>query len=250
MFNERSLGALFLVHSFWASKRMKKSIFLLKLDLLRLNCMPFTSTKAKVLAKSRKRDESGHFVKEAKIKIKASVLTPTDVKLNPEFEKPLVNIQITNPFKKILYWLDQIRRHQTTTFAIKLSIPLIALPVIIVGVFSLGRFYGINFQKAQTPPPLPPIIASPLPVQISRAGTLKIAIGDTMRYLLSLKNGELVVLEIPPTINLSKYQNKQVLVTGTYNKTSNILKVTDIAEIQVWNTLEIPESTQSAPPKP
>ena len=64
--------------------------------------------------------------------------------------------------------------------------------------------------------------------------------------MLSLKNGELVVLDVPPTINLLKYQNKQVLVTGTYNKSTNILKVTDIAEVQVWNTLEIPESTQSA----
>ena len=82
---------------------------------------------------------------------------------------------------------------------------------------------------------------------ISKAGTLKIAVDETTRYLLFLKNGELVVLEIPQTINLSKYQNKQVLVTGTYNKATNILKVTDIAEITVFNTTIIPkQSTPSA----
>src|SRR3990172_2093279 len=109
--------------------------------------MPFTSGRAKALASSRKRGAHGHFVKAKDVKVKVSV-TGQDLPLVPEFEKPLVSVTITNPFKKILYWLDQIRRHQTTTIALKLSIPLIALPVIIVGVFSLGRVYGINFQKS------------------------------------------------------------------------------------------------------
>lgn len=192
-------------------------------------------------AKAQIRDEKGHF-----IKAKVSVDSRADVKLNPEFEKPLVKVEITNPFKKILYWLDQIRKRQTTTLAIKLSIPLIALPVVILGVFSLGRIYGINIQKANASPAPTPVVATPSPVVLSRAGTLKIAVGGTTRYLLSLKNGELVVLDVPPIINLIKYQNKQVLVTGTYNKSTNILKLIDIAEVQVWNTLEIPGSTQSA----
>lgn len=209
--------------------------------------MSQTPQAASKVAKKLLRDEHGHFIKSGDIKAKVSVSTPNDVKLNPEFEKPLVQVSITNPFKKILYWLDQIRRHQTTTFAIKLSIPLIALPIVIAGVFSLGRIYGINFQKTQAPTMPSAPVASPLPVQISRAGTLKIAVGDTTRYLLSLKNGELVVLEIPATINLLKYQNKQVLVTGTYNKASNILKVTDIAEIQLFNPTVIESTTSSSP---
>jgi|SRR3989344_3818435 len=85
--------------------------------------MPFTSAKAKDMASSRKRDKNGHFVKEKDVKVKVSV-TGQDLPIIPEFEKPLVSLTITNPFKKILYWLDQIRRHQTTTVAIKLSIPL------------------------------------------------------------------------------------------------------------------------------
>jgi len=127
------------------------------------------------------------------------------------------------------------------------------LPVVIAAVFSLGRIYGINFQKTQSTPLPSPATRYQIPDTIlSRAGTLKIAVGDTTRYLLSLKNGELVVLDIPPTINLSKYQNKQVLVTGTYNKTANILKVTDIAEVEVFNPIVIsqPESTSSSMTKP
>ena len=201
-------------------------------------------------AKLQLRDEHGHFVKGATVKATASVSAPPAKEI-VDFEKPLVSVSITNPFKKILYWLDQIRRRQTTTLAIKLSIPLIALPVIIVGVFSLGRIYGINFQKTQTPPAPSPVIPSPAPVQISKAGTLKIAKGTTQtRYLLSLRNGEIVNLAVPATIYLTKYQNKQILVTGTHDKNSGILTVTDIAEIELFNTTIIPqpESSSSANP--
>lgn len=203
-----------------------------------------TRTEATKHARLQLRDERGHFVKGATVKTKISVSSPLGVEpLNPEFEKPLVSVSLNNPFKKILYWLDQIRRHQTTTFALKLSIPLIALPIVIVGVFSLGRLSGINFQKSQTtPPPIP----SPQPVSISKAGTLKVAKGVETHYLLSLKNGEILNLLIPPTIDLTKYSNKQVLVTGTYNKTTGMLTVSDIAEVEVFNSTVIPSPTPQA----
>ena len=210
--------------------------------------MPTKSSLARTQAKFQMRDEHGHFVKGVNIKTSVDVNSPvSDLKTIPEFEKPLVSLSVNNPFKKILYWLDQIRRHQTTTFALKISIPLIALPVVIVGVFSLGRAYGISFQKAQVSPTPPPVVASPAPVEISRAGTLKIAKSTTqIRYLLSLKNGEIVTLVVPTTIDLTKYANKQVLVTGSYNKNTGILTVSDIAEITIFNPTVIPESTQSA----
>src|SRR3989344_2390175 len=154
-----------------------------------------THSKAKKHADSQIRDAHGHFAKEKNVKARIT-LTSAGLPLVPEFEKPLVSVTITNPFKKILYWLDQVRRHQTTTIALKFSIPLIALPVIIVGVFSLGRVYGINFQKSQETQSSPVAIASPQqdPI-ISRAGTLKIAVSQETKYLLALKNGELVVLD-------------------------------------------------------
>src|SRR3990167_7901704 len=187
------------------------------------------------------RDANGRFQKAPQIKSKTSASTPPVTPI-PDFEKPLVSLNINNPFKRILYWLNEIRRKQTTTFAIKVSIPLIALPVVIIAVFTLGRYYGINFQKVQesarasssavpsetTPTPKPNLV-------ISRAGTLRIAVGNETKYLLALRNGTLVVLDIPATIDLNKYKDKQVLVTGTLNSTTGVLKVTDIAEVQIFN---------------
>lgn len=193
-------------------------------------------------------DRDGKVVSTATLKTK--VETINGIPVDPTLEKPLISVTVTNPFKKVLYWLDQIRRRQTTTLAFKLSIPLIALPVIIAGIFSLGRLSGISFQKfQQVQKPLastaPAASAAPS-INLSRAGTLKIAKSATKTtYLLALRNGTLVNLEVPDYIDLTKYQNKQILVTGSYNSTTGVLTVTDIAEIEVFNSLEI-TSTPSA----
>ena len=164
--------------------------------------------------------------------------------VDPEIEKPILSITVSNPFKKILYWLDQIRKHQTTTFAFKLSIPLIALPVLVFAVFQVGRNAGISFQKTKASP-VPVVQASPASqsIEISRAGTLKVARGTQTRYLLALRNGEIVNLQIPENINLTKYANKQVLITGVQNKTTGVINVEDIAEIEVFNITQIEQPT-------
>lgn len=199
------------------------------------------------------RDEYGRFVKTPEISAKTSTTGPNDVKIQPELEKPVLFVTVNNPIKKILYWLDQVRKHQTTTFAIKLSIPLIALPVIIFAAFQLGRgtvvLPFIKFSSpapatSQTPKPSP--TPSP-PVPYSRSGTLKIAkTGTQTKYVLALKNGENVLLAVPPSIDLNKYQNKQVLVTGIYDRLANLIKVTDIAQIELFNETAVPNS--SPPP--
>ena len=193
------------------------------------------------------RDAHGRFVKVGQITAKTEVKTPIPT-TNPEFEKPILQVTVTNPLKKILYWLDQIRRKQTTTFAVKLSIPLIALPVIIFAAFQLGRSSVVlPFVKYQASPPSTQN-PSPSPVPYSRSGTLKVArTGNQIKYVLGLKNGENVLLQVPTNIDLAKYQNKLVLVTGYYNRQANVITVTEIAEIEIFNetSLAAPTTTPS-----
>lgn len=196
------------------------------------------------------RDSNGRFV-SSKIKSETKVSSPADVPLNPEFEKPVLQVTVTNPLKKILYWLDQIRRKQTTTFAVKLSIPLIALPVIIFAAFQVGRSSVVLpfINKPVTSNQLP--ATSPSPIPYSRSGILKIAKGaNQIKYVLALKNGENVLLIVPPNIELSKYQNKQVLVTGYYNRQANSITVTEIAEIELFNETYLATPTPSPSPDP
>lgn len=182
---------------------------------------------------------------EAALKAETTTSSPTDVDIDPEFEKPILSVTVSNPFKKILYWLDQIRRHQTTTLAFKLSIPLIALPVLVLAIFQMGKSAGITLQKSQViPTPNVDLTDSKQSVEISRAGTLKIAKGAMQtRYLLQLRNGEIVNLAIPANIDLTKYADKQVLVTGIQNKATGVITVVDIAEIEVLRSTPIVQSS-------
>jgi hypothetical protein len=198
------------------------------------------------------RDTHGRFAKST-----SSVSMPPVTPI-PEFEKPLVSVNINNPFKRILYWLDQIRKHQTTTFAFKLSIPLIAIPIIIAALFTYSRFRIAGMNKVHpTPAPItsPKPTSSPTPSPsaslaptVNRSGTLRIAVGNQTTYLLALRNGTLIVLDVPKSIDLNKFKDKQVLVTGTLNSTTGILTVSEIAEVQIFNPTPTPspEATQSA----
>ena len=190
------------------------------------------------------RDARGRFIKKT-----VTVSTPTS-NINPEFEKPILSVTVTNPFKKILYWLDQIRKRQTTTFAVKLSIPLIALPVIIFAAFQFGRGSVVLPFINYPPSPSPSIAQAKEGVPYSRSGTLKVAkTTDQIKYVLALKNGENVLLEIPENIKLTKYQNKQVLVTGYYNRQANAIKVLEIAEIEHFNETTLASPTPSSSPE-
>src|SRR4030042_2629084 len=192
------------------------------------------------------RDENGRFIS---LKAKTSQSGPKDVKINPELEKPILQVTVTNPLKKILYWLDQIRKKQTTTFALKLSLPLIAIPVIIFAAFQIGRS-SVVLPFLQNSTPTPVIKPSPTPpVPYSRSGTLKIAkTGSQTKYVLALKNGENDLLEIPKNEKLTKYQNKLVLVTGIYNRQSKVIAVSEIAEIEVLSETDLTNSSPTPSP--
>lgn len=99
------------------------------------------------------------------------------------FDEPLVSVKIQNPFKKILHWLNDIRKKQTTTFDFKIKIPLLALPIffaVLGGTFQFFFALGQAQEKKEIvtkPTPTPIVImqptAIPAPVVVSRMGTIK-----------------------------------------------------------------------------
>lgn len=60
----------------------------------------------------------------------------------------LLDIQVHNPLHKIIKILEDIKNHQSTTFSLHLTIPLIALPIFIAvlfGVFQMGKIQATCF---------------------------------------------------------------------------------------------------------
>lgn len=167
-----------------------------------------TSQKLSDAAKAAPRDAKGHFIKKGTdpastvaTEVKTSTPIPTiqnppklstnapllpnsalqnppktssPKKPNP-LDAPLV--VINNPFKALLHWLDDIRKKQTTTFDLKVSVPLIALPIflIVIGgalqyMFTLGQKSVQNSPTSQISPTSP---TAPKLIMISKVGIIK-----------------------------------------------------------------------------
>ncbi len=226
-------------------------------------------------ARSQARDAHGHFISkgtppQATIKTKIKVDTPfSQAKAkDPWLNDPLVSLSIQNPFKKVLYWLNDIRKHQTTSFDFKIKIPLIALPVFLAvlgGVFQLFFSFGKSVQKqeiAAQPTPTPIVIIQPtkppVPIMVSKLGTIKATYQATAllspttpvipsvvevspsptstpvptRFVL-VKGEDITFLVVPPDVNLAYYLNRRVLITGLYDKTKDTLQISKSGDIEI-----------------
>lgn len=180
------------------------------------------------------------------------------------FDEPLVSVQIQNPFKKLLHWLNDIRKKQTTTFDFKIKIPLLALPIFLAvlgGAFQFFFTLGQVKEKqavAAMPTPTPIIIvqptATPAPVLISRMGTIKATYQVTellpsnneaspsaetetptpipARYVL-VKGEDIIFLVVPTEVKLEYYRNKKVLITGLYDKKTDTLQISKTTDIEI-----------------
>lgn len=187
------------------------------------------------------RDEHGRFVKSAtpKVDLKVSGGATIVTHAPTGLDEPL--LVVNNPFKRLLKWIDYLRRHHATTLAFKITIPLIALPAIIYGAYQVGK-RNPSYVIAPTP--------TPAPISISKAGILKqVFTKDGTKYSLLQRDGTVVNLENTTDTDLSKFSNRRVLVSGLYNPTNMILKLVDISDLEILPTLA-PSPTPTVTPTP
>lgn len=98
---------------------------------------------------------------------------------DPSSDEPLVAFKINNPFHKIIQWIKEIKKKQTTTFDFQVKVPLIALPVFLVVLGSAFTFFfNQNHQtdKSANITPIPTtskITPIPSPIYVSKIGTVK-----------------------------------------------------------------------------
>lgn len=219
------------------------------------------------------RDARGRFVRKdtppqdaAETTLKTTgPLNTLSKKPDPSFEEPLISFSIQNPFKRILYWLNDIRKKQTTTLDLKIKIPLIALPVFLIvlggafqAFFSLGR-YTQKQEILAKPTPTPKVITQltkpPEPVLVSKMGIIKATyqVNDLLsptpasasstptvyptaipsRYVLVGRSDQIIFLLASSELSLNYYLDRRVLVTGLYDKMANTLKVGKASDIEV-----------------
>lgn len=192
---------------------------------------------------------------------------------DPSLDKPLLSVQINNPFRKLLLWIKEIKNKQTTTFEFKIKIPLIALPIFLVVLGSAFTFFfnlGKDTQKNREPIVATASItptASTTAVLVSKVGVVKgtyqvlglmaqvieTPIPTSMptntptptptltptstpppsRYVLLDKDEGIIFLLTAKSIRIDKYIDKRVLVTGMYNETEKTMEIKKSSDIEV-----------------
>jgi hypothetical protein len=115
------------------------------------------------VAKDKPRNELGFFV-STKSPVKSLDLA------NANSDDNIVDIKVKNPLHKIVQILQDIKSHQSTSFNMHFSIPLVALPIFLLALFSV-----FQLGRAQV---------SCLPTFTSKIGTLK-----TINVLAPKDNG-------------------------------------------------------------
>lgn len=167
-----------------------------------------------------------------------------------EIDNPLISVSLNNPFRKLLHWIDQIRRNQSTTFSIKLKLPLIVtITLFVLGIsfvtssklfYDWGKLAGLHAVLAM-PEPTPAIIilptATPAPVRVTRLGILKGSYTDDTdtptRYVLEDKEGEITIIITPTGVSLKAYIGSRVLVTGMYDVTGSTVMIRRASDVEV-----------------
>ncbi len=226
---------------------------------LHTDTMSYTDKERRDNSKKQLRDGDGHFI-PVKSPFKPKVKNTSSV------SDPLFSFTINNPFKKILQWLDYLRKHHTTSFDFKIKVPLIALPFFLFAIFALfqGFFSLGQYTKKQQiealPSPTPIIITEPTttqaPVRSSYIGVIQSTyfiptvvlsppvepsssvqpdndIFITNRYILLDKEDKVIFLEVSSGVSMDSYLGKRVLITGLYDPQSHSLRIAAASDIEI-----------------
>lgn len=106
--------------------------------------MPFDKEKRSKQAQKRPRDGHGHFAPlKPKVKVSGQANLLSDlIKTEDGDDKgsSWINLTINHPFRKIIQILEDIKNKQSTKVDLKFTIPLVALPIVILMAFQFGRY--------------------------------------------------------------------------------------------------------------
>ena len=164
-------------------------------------------------------------------------------------DEPLVQFTITNPVSRFKAWFSKILANEGVDIRLRIH-PLTAIALasaVALGSFSLGRI------SIPTSNPIVKYLPQ-LQAQPSPSGTIwkETAYSGWLRYstinkkfYLDTTAAEAVSLEVPASINLTKYIGKRIFATGKFNTQTGSLLVAEATNLEILpNTITyIPQTT-------
>lgn len=175
--------------------------------------------------------------------------TPLEKKVVKNSSDDLLDIQVHNPLHKIIKILEDIKNHQSTTFSLHLTIPLIALPIFIAvlfGVFQMGKIQAACFPAFTSRIGVMHTISVDVPktntgfftqfipflpnVSLAAAKSL-----NKMTRFLLISDTTLEPIQVIKNISLdlSSFENAQVILSGTYSACTNTITLDSVKNIEI-----------------
>lgn len=164
-----------------------------------------------------------------------------------EDDSTLIDIKVTNPLKRIYELLQDIKKHQSTTFSLRFTIPLIALPIFLFVAFQLGRSSYVCTQEFTSKKGIIKITKVDIPTRqdgfLTRLwNNLGAPVISSMssnyvteeRMLLDNQTGSIIQVISAKAIDVQKYKDQAVIITGTYSSCTETITLNSENNITLY----------------
>lgn len=186
---------------------------------------------------SQPRDNKGHFAtNKAKSTGSANILSHLIHTGEGHDDTTLIDVKVTNPLKRIVEAIQDLKKHQSTTFSLRFTIPLIALPIFLLVAFQLGRVQTACNQAITSKVGTVKNVTVQIPQEnanwfswiwtffpsLPKLGTNEPLVSEERTVLINSQGETLMVLH-HPALNLKPFENQTVLLTGKFSACSSVI---------------------------
>lgn len=197
--------------------------------------MPFNISARKARVSRQPRDKDGHFI-PVKATINGSGKVLSDL-IKTEKDDDAFNIftlRMGKPWEKLIQVLEDIKKKQATKVNLSFTIPLVVLPVVLLGAFTLGRWYsgcggyfssqvGTLQNITVTRKFAPDNFVLNLLTYVPYLGEYLYQTKTLTQPVIIKNDAQAVIIENEANLNLNHFDQAKVIVFGNYNSCSQTL---------------------------
>jgi len=164
-----------------------------------------------------------------------------------EDDSTLIDIKVTNPLKRIYELLQDIKKHQSTTFSLRFTIPIIALPIFLFVAFQLGRGSYVCTQDFTSKKGIIKLIKVDVPAEqdgfisklwknigVPSVSGISSEYVTEERVLLDTQMGNIIHVMSTKAVDMQYYKDQTVVITGTYSSCTNTITLNSENNIAIY----------------
>lgn len=202
--------------------------------------MPFNKQARSEKATKQLRDKNGHFIPlKPKVKVSGQANLLSDLIKTEDGDNKgssWLTLTVNHPFRKIIEILQQIKDKQSTKVNLSFTIPLVALPIVILLAFQFGRYQSScneyfssqigtlqNITVNKTITIIPDNFFLKALYYIPFASDLYKKEGTASQSILLKQNDQGILIDNISNLNLRPFDQSKVIIFGNYNSCTEVL---------------------------